>query len=155
MANYPQQKFLSVHEHNIRFCGQYIIELALVALSQLEGDTIHTHSFSRVITELNLEISEEEWKLLRLLNVKKGLDYPFYETLKAKEKHLFSSHLQFLSEAYQISCSATQDGEGFLPAEYSHDIVEKKRGHLMQLAEDCFSFVKRLSEERIFSLMNE
>lgn len=149
MEKYPEQRFLSFHDHNIRTCSQYVIELAFSSISMLQGQEFHTHNFKMAASLLGEEnpFSIEELDSFRELNIKKGVDYPYYESAKAKEQ---GGHpgLQGLSRSYELSMTAERDGEGFLPVSYSSNSVEQAQKHLTDLIKQTADILSRL-EDRI------
>jgi hypothetical protein len=85
LDKFSEQKYLSLHEHNIRVCRQYMIEIAFSVISQLEKDEFHTHNFNVAWFLLDLEkfISKRKLKEMRELNIQKGGDYLYWENIKA------------------------------------------------------------------------
>ena len=130
---FPEQKFLSIHEHNLRVLGQYLPEIAFSVISQLEGDEFHTHNFKVASSLLNLEeiLSKEELEMLQDLNIKKGGDYIYWEFFNKPKTS--SSSLLRLSEAYELSLEARMNGEGFIPSSYKPNCLKQKRENLFEL----------------------
>jgi hypothetical protein len=152
MERFPEQRFLSLHEHNLRMCGQYLIEIAFSAISQIEGDEFHTHHFKAAYSLLEMGdlISQKEWAEFKELNIQKGIDYPYWSSWKVKEKQgSIQRSLQHLSEAFHFSLEAEIDGEGFIPVTHKLKTLNQKREGQVQLIKKEAFFLKKLIDKKI------
>ncbi|PJD96276.1 MAG: hypothetical protein CK425_06190 [Parachlamydia sp.] len=152
MDQFPEQKFLSLHEHILRTCGQCLLEIAFSAISNINGEEFHSHNFKVATAILGLEdeLAMIEAKKLKESNIEKAGDYLFWAALKSKIKGR-STHpgLLHLSEAHHLSMYAEIFGKGFLPAGYSQDTLVVKKKHLLNLVQAQLAFLTTLAERRI------
>lgn len=149
---YPQQRFLSMHEHNVRVCGQYLPEICFSVISQMEGDEFHSHYFKAARSILGLEalLSKKALIELKELNIGKGGDYIYWKHFRhhqlSKSVH---PGLKNLSEAYELAIEGSVLGEGFTPSFFKQEILGKKRGHLIQLISKEIEILGLLVDKRI------
>ncbi len=145
--DFPEPHFLSLHTRHFWKTSQYILELYLETIAQLENDSLHTHDLERYRVILGLCLSETNQQFLNKLNLKKGTDYIYWESYKNQGMH--AKKLQVLSEAYEISLVDTLQGENFVPSSQTHFSIEPKIKALLGLVDSNLAVIEELRDRLV------
>lgn len=114
--HFPDQRFLSLHMRNLLMSLQYISELSGVIHSLSQNDEVHTHNLNlyQMVLEWDRILDRRSIQFLQDIDLRKGIDYIYRKYAKNEGK--VAQGLRWLNEAYLLSLSATQAGEGFISA---------------------------------------
>lgn len=149
LEDFPEQRYLSLHERNIWIAGQYQTELAGIIISQLHHDELHTHDLQCYVDLFSLDkiLSKDSLRLIEELNIKKGGDYIYWRFFKNKGKN--PQGLNSLNDAYELSLSATTQGEGFIPASMKSYSATSHRAKLFELIGREITLIENLVNNKI------
>jgi hypothetical protein len=147
---FPDKRYFTIHQRNLTYTGQYLVETAGVLLSSLKGNEVRTHNLRVYVEQLSLNLdkalSEQSRDLIKELNTRKGIDYPNL-TFWSTESRKIPPMMRQLSRAYHASWIAKHHGEGFQSqnSKFSLDAIRKLAKREAQLAKELCAAVDESS----------